>query len=269
MKKILIGILILGSALVVSGCTDKSSQNSTASTKTEQAVVQGNSSDNINSTDTNNQSDTSKPNNKDDQNKNDSTSKENLEKNNSTNKDSEKTSETKKVSDITKDKETTVKPATKPTKKEAEVAKKTSTPSKNEVVKDRVTQNNDKSSNDAMAKYYGTWRIEKVIGYTALTTAGTEPLNKTLVLSKNKYTNNSFGFTIDKPKYLIAKVSEKAFCTGYKMNSLKGTGLKEGTITALDITSSTNPNSDFDELYIQDGYLVYLQDGVFFKCVKQ
>jgi len=253
MKKLLIGILILGSTLVVSGCADKSSQNSAANNQTEQAVVQDNSPSNNDNADINKQTDTTKTN----------------DKNNSTNKDSVKTSENQKESDITKDKETTVKPATKPTKKEAEIAKQTSTPSKNEVVKDRVTQNKDESSKDAMAKYYGTWRIEKVIGYTSLTTADTKPLNKTIVLSKDKYTNNSFGFTIDEPKYLIAKVPEKAFCNGYKMDSLKGTGLKGNTITALDITSSTNPNSDFDELYIQDGYLVYLQDGVFFKCVKQ
>lgn len=256
MKKLLIGILILGSTLVVSGCADKSSQDSTANTQTEQAAVQDNSSSSTDNTDINKQTDTTKSNDKEN-------------KDNSTNKDSVKTSENQKDSDITKDKETTVKPATKPTKKEAEIAKQTSTPSKNEVVKDRVTQNKDESSKDAMAKYYGTWRIEKVIGYTELTTADTKPLNKTIVLSKDKYTNNSFGFTIDEPKYLIAKVPAKAFCNGYKMDSLKGTGLKGDTVTALDITSSTNPNSDFDELYIQDGYLVYLQDGVFFKCVKQ
>lgn len=290
MKKLLIGILILGSALIVSGCADKPSQTSAANTQTEQTAVQDNLSNNTDNADTNNQPDTSKSNvskaddsktngkedkiksdlnSGEEKQKNDSIDKETSTKDDSSNKNSTKTSETKTVSDSTKDKKTTVKPATKPTKKEAEVAKKTSTPSKNEVVKDRVTQNKIESSNDTMAKYYGTWRIDEVIGYTKITTADTRPLNKTLVLSKNKYTNNSFGFTIENPKYLIAKIPEKTFCNGYKLDSLKGTGLKGDTITALDITSSTNPNSDFDELYIQDGYLVYLQDGVFFKCVRQ
>ena len=185
----------------------------------------------------------------------------------STSKDLVKSTLTNPSSNVNK--ETTVKPTTKPTKKEIEIAKKTNTPSKNNAVKDRVTQNNKASSVDEMQDYYGTWVISEVIGYTRISADDKSPLNKTLVLSKNSYTNNSFGFTIENPRYLIANISKDSFCNSYRLDSLKGTGLTGNTIKALDINSSTNPNSDFDELYIQNGSLIYLQDGVFFRCVKQ
>ena len=350
MNKLIIGVLILGSMLTVSGCASKSSDVASNNAQIEQYQIKDDSSNsNINDNANNSTTDNEKQNNKADTSKSDDSeknnsksdnsksndSKDNIEKdqpkNNSNDKKSQddssinnknktdncedntttsnsakketisnndineekstddtsskksytnsskntdsisssSTTSNSNTSNLSNDKKTTVKPTTKATKEQAEIAKKNSTPSKNKVVKDRVTQNNKQSSTDDMQDYYGTWVISEVIGYTRISTNNTSPLNKTLVLGKNSYTNNSFNFTIENPKYLITNISKTSFCNGYKLNSLQGTGLSGDTITALDINSSTNPNSDFDELYIQNGYLVYLQDGVFFKCVKQ
>lgn len=241
MKKLLIGILILGSMFTVAGCGKDSSQNTAANNQTEQSTVQQDSSSN-----------------QTDENKNDNKAVEN--------KENAKSTDENKNSKTTKD--------TIAAKKEAKSTKTTKTPSKNTIVETRVkdkvkeTKQKPKVTDNSISKYYGTWRIEKVIGETKINSNNRAPLGKTLVIGKNSYSNNAFDIKIENPKYLIAKISEKDFCRGYNMNSLEGTGLNEGTITALDITSDSNPNSDFDELYIQDGYLVYLQDGVFFKCVR-
>ncbi len=259
MKKLVIGLLILGNIFIVSGCdtnSNQSAQNNTTTQTTQEA------SQNNNQTVADENKSNDKTSNKEEINK-DKVSTDSNKSNNSSN---ESTDKIKKDNNSKNTSSNSNKVASTETTKQAHK----NTPSNNKTVENRVKEKtkNNESTQDAMTPYYGTWSIDKVIGHTLYSTNNTSPLNKTLVISKNKYVNNAFNVEIDKPKYLITKLSEKDFCKGYKMESLKGTGLNEGPITALDITSSTNPNSDFDELYIQNGYLVYLQDGVFFKCSK-
>ena len=246
MKKLLIGIIILGNIFTFAGCGNNSSKNIEANSQPQQSTTQQDSSTSgIDKNKTDNE--VVKPNDAD------------LNKDTIENKDSKSTKDTK---------DTAV------SKKEINDTKITKTPSKNTIVenrvKDKVKEHNQKPiiKNNSISKYYGTWRIEKVIGQTKVNSNNKSPLGKTLVIGKNLYSNNSFNIQIENPKYLITKISEKDFCRGYNINSLKGTGLNEGTVTALDITSDSNPNSEFDELYIQDGYLIYLQEGVFFKCTR-
>lgn len=267
MKKILIGLLIIGNIFVVSGCgNNNATSNSNSASEETQQVSDSNNNNSISS----NQLDTSKdkPDNKDLENKSNVNS--DSKTTDLNNKDVDYKKDTSKTNN-TKDSTLTSNNSHNNSQNKQTQTKTTNTPSSNNIVEDRVKENtkNNESDKDSMAKYYGTWRIDKVIGHTNLSTDNKTPLNKTLVITKDKYINNAFNIEIDNPKYLIATVSAKEFCKGYNMTSLKGTGLNEGSITALDITSSTNPNSDFDELYIQDGYLVYLQDGVFFKCTNQ
>ncbi|MDO5039799.1 hypothetical protein [Clostridium sp.] len=279
MKKILIGLLILGNVFVVSGC-NKGSNQLNQNNSTTQVEEESPKSDNQTVVDESKPDD--KTTNKEESNKHESINKDSIndksetDLNNSndtsttTNEKNTENNESKnnKLNNNTSNKETNDKLTS---KKESVKQDHKNTPSDNKVVENRVKEKtkNNESTQDTMSPYYGTWSIDKVIGHTLYSTNNTSPLNKTLVISKNKYVNNAFNVKIDKPKYLITKLSEKDFCRGYKMDSLKGTGLNEGPITALDITSSTDPNSDFDELYIQNGYLIYLQDGVFFKCSKR
>ncbi|WP_194190132.1 hypothetical protein [Clostridium chrysemydis] len=143
---------------------------------------------------------------------------------------------------------------------------KTNAPSKDN--SSSANKDNESDTNSNVSKYFGTWKISKVIGKTAISTNNEAPVGKTLVLGKDSYKNNATGITIDKPSYLESSLKSTAFAKGFNMKDLNGTGLKGDIINVIDITSSTNPNSAFDEILIQDGYIVYLQDGVFFKCTK-
>lgn len=262
MKKTLIGLLIASCFVVLAGCSDNS--NSSASTSNPQPQVEATkTSDNVSkNTEAKEQ-----------------TNKEDLSKD--TNKTSDKSSTESSDTNIKQDnKEDSVKANTTVKKESSESIKKKDvhikntekpmiTPSNNLVVEKRVKNNDTSSDSTEISKYYGTWKIAELIGRTPLNTGSTVPLNKTITISKDNYVNNSFGVNIKNPIYNIAKVSESDFCRGFKMESLKGTGLKSGTVTALDVSSPNKNNPQFDEIYLQDGYIVYLEGGMFFKCIKE
>lgn len=262
MKKTLIGLLIASCFVVLAGCSDNS--NSSASTSNPQPQVEATkTSDNVSkNTEAKEQ-----------------TNKEDVSKD--TNKTSDKSSTENSDTNIKQDnKEDSVKANTTIKKESSESIKKKDvhikntekpmiTPSNNLVVEKRVKNNDTSSDSTEISKYYGTWKIAELIGRTPLNTGSTVPLNKTITISKDNYVNNSFGVNIKNPIYNIAKVSESDFCRGFKMESLKGTGLKSGTVTALDVSSPNKNNPQFDEIYLQDGYIVYLEGGMFFKCVKE
>lgn len=279
MKKFLIGLLILGNVFVVSGCNKGSNQpdQNNSTTQVEEESPKSDNQTVIDESKPNDKTTSKEESNKDKSIKKDSISDKSSTDLNNSNDTSTTTNEKNtennesKSSELNNNKTSNKETNDKLTSKEPVKQDHKNTPSNNKVVENRVKEKtkNNESTQDTMSPYYGTWSIDEVIGHTLYSTNNTSPLNKTLVISKNKYVNNAFNVKIDKPKYLITKLSEKDFCRGYKMESLKGTGLNEGPITTLDITSSTDPNSDFDELYIQNGYLVYLQDGVFFKCSKR
>lgn len=262
MKKTLIGLLIASCFVVLAGCSDNS--NSSASTSNPQPQVEATkTSDNVSkNTEAKEQ-----------------TNKEDLSKD--TNKTSDKSSTESSDTNIKQDnKEDSVKANTTVKKESSESIKKKDvhikntekpmiTPSNNLVVEKRVKNNDTSSDSTEISKYYGTWKIAELIGRTPLNTGSTVPLNKTITISKDNYVNNSFGVNIKNPIYNIAKVSESDFCRGFKMESLKGTGLDSGTVTALDVSSPNKNNPQFDEIYLQDGYIVYLEGGMFFKCIKE
>lgn len=262
MKKTLIGLLIASCFVVLAGCSDNS--NSSASTSNPQPQVEATkTSDNVSkNTEAKEQ-----------------TNKEDLSKD--TNKTSDKSSTESSDTNIKQDnKEDSVKANTTVKKESSESIKKKDvhikntekpmiTPSNNLVVEKRVKNNDTSSDSSEISKYYGTWKIAELIGRTPLNTGSTVPLNKTITISKDNYVNNSFGVNIKNPIYNIAKVSESDFCRGFKMESLKGTGLDSGTVTALDVSSPNKNNPQFDEIYLQDGYIVYLEGGMFFKCIKE
>ncbi|AQM59525.1 hypothetical protein [Clostridium baratii] len=262
MKKTLIGLLIASCFVVLAGCSDNS--NSSASTSNPQPQVEAtktsdNTSKNTEAKEQTNKEDVSKD----------------------TNKISDKSSTESSDTNIKQDnKEDSVKANTTVKKESPESIKKKDvhikntekpmiTPSNNLVVEKRVKNNDTSSDSTEISKYYGTWKISELIGRTPLNTGSTVPLNKTITISKYNYVNNSFGVNIKNPIYNIAKVSESDFCRGFKMESLKGTGLDSGTVTALDISSPNKNNPQFDEIYLQDGYIVYLEGGMFFKCIKE
>ncbi|WP_338586988.1 hypothetical protein QIT93_00635 [Clostridium baratii] len=262
MKKTLIGLLIASCFVVLAGCSDNS--NSSASTSNPQPQVEATkTSDNVSkNTEAKEQ-----------------TNKEDVSKD--TNKTSDKSSTGSSDTNIKQDnKEDSVKANTTVKKESPESIKKKDvhikntekpmiTPSNNLVVEKRVKNNDTSSDSTEISKYYGTWKIAELIGRTPLNTGSTVPLNKTITISKDNYVNNSFGVNIKNPIYNIAKVSESDFCRGFKMESLKGTGLDSGTVTALDVSSPNKNNPQFDEIYLQDGYIVYLEGGMFFKCIKE
>lgn len=262
MKKTLIGLLIASCFVVLAGCSDNS--NSSASTSNPQPQVEATkTSDNVSkNTEAKEQ-----------------TNKEDVSKD--TNKTSDKSSTESSDTNIKQDnKEDSVKANTTVKKESPESIKKKDvhikntekpmiTPSNNLVVEKRVKNNDTSSDSTEISKYYGTWKIAELIGRTPLNTGSTVPLNKTITISKDNYVNNSFGVNIKNPIYNIAKVSESDFCRGFKMESLKGTGLDSGTVTALDVSSPNKNNPQFDEIYLQDGYIVYLEGGMFFKCIKE
>ncbi|GAA0860396.1 hypothetical protein GCM10008916_26680 [Clostridium nitritogenes] len=262
MKKTLIGLLIASCFVVLAGCSDNS--NSSASTSNPQPQVEAtktsdNASKNTEAKEQTNKEDVSKD----------------------TNKTSDKSSTESSDTNIKQDnKEDSVKANTTVKKESPESIKKKDvhikntekpmiTPSNNLVVEKRVKNNDTSSDSTEISKYYGTWKIAELIGRTPLNTGSTVPLNKTITISKDNYVNNSFGVNIKNPIYNIAKVSESDFCRGFKMKSLKGTGLDSGTVTALDVSSPNKNNPQFDEIYLQDGYIVYLEGGMFFKCIKE
>ncbi|WP_338597281.1 hypothetical protein [Clostridium baratii] len=262
MKKTLIGLLIASCFVVLAGCSDNS--NSSASTSNPQPQVEAtktsdNASKNTEAKEQTNKEDVSKD----------------------TNKTSDKSSTESSDTNIKQDnKEDSVKANTTVKKESPESIKKKDvhikntekpmiTPSNNLVVEKRVKNNDTSSDSTEISKYYGTWKIAELIGRTPLNTGSTVPLNKTITISKDNYVNNSFGVNIKNPIYNIAKVSESDFCRGFKMESLKGTGLDSGTVTALDVSSPNKNNPQFDEIYLQDGYIVYLEGGMFFKCIKE
>ena len=157
------------------------------------------------------------------------------------------------------------------TKKDTETKSSSTTENSSSKDKNNTPSKDNESemdTNSTVSKYFGTWKISKVIGKTAISTNNEAPVGKTLVLGKDSYKNNATGITINKPSYLESTLKSTAFAKGFNMKDLNGTGLKGDIINVIDITSSTNPNSAFDEILIQDGYIVYLQDGVFFKCTK-
>ena len=250
MKKILIGMLIASSLVVLAGCGDASNQAASTEPKTTQteqvkAPAESPKTDSKDNTVSKSNEDTNKDK------TSDSTKKDS---NDNIKKDSDKTSnEDAKAKDV----------HIKDTKKAV------STPSNNLVVEKRVKSKTTSSNLDKVSAYYGTWKISEVIGSTPLNTNSTAPLNKTINISKDSYSNNSFGVNIKKPIYNIAKVSSEDFCRGFKMSSLKGTGLNNGPVTALDISSPDKNNPQFDEVYLQDGSIIYLEGGMFFKCVKE
>lgn len=265
MKKTLIGLLI-ASCFVLAGCSDNSS--SSASTSTPQPQVEAtktsnNASKNTEAKEQTNKEDVSKDTNK--------TSDKSSTENSNTNMKQDNKEDSVKANTTVK-KETPKESYESIKKKDVHIKnteKPMITPSNNLVVEKRVKNNDTSSDTTEVSKYYGTWKIAELIGRTPLNTGSTVPLNKTITISKDNYVNNSFGVKIKNPIYNIAKVSEPDFCRGFKMQSLKGTGLKSGTVTAIDVSSPDKNNPQFDEIYLQDGYIVYLEGGMFFKCIKE
>ena len=264
MKKTLIGLLIASCFVVLAGCSDNS--NSSASTSTpkpqvEMAKTSDNTSKDTVAKEQNNKEDIAKDTNK--------TSNNASANNSNTNTDNK---EDAVKENTTAKKENSKEDAQSIKKKDVHIKnteKPMITPSNNLVVEKRVKNNDTSSDSTEISKYYGTWKIAELIGRTPLNTGSTVPLNKTITISKDNYVNNSFGVNIKNPIYNIAKVSEPDFCRGFKMESLKGTGLKSGTVTALDVSSPNKNNPQFDEIYLQDGYIIYLEGGMFFKCIKE
>lgn len=262
MKKTLIGLLIASCFVVLAGCGDNSS--SSASTSTPQPQVEATKTTDNASKNTEAKEQTNKENVSKDTNK-------------TPDKSSTESSDTKVKQDNKKDSvkaNTTVKKESSESIKKKDVHIKNTkkpmiTPSNNLVVEKRVKNNDTSSDSTEVSKYYGTWKITELIGRTPINTDSTVPLNKTITISKDSYVNNSFGVNIKNPIYNVAKVSESDFCRGFKMESLKGTGLKSGTVTAIDVSSPNKNNPQFDEIYLQDGYIVYLEGGMFFKCIKE
>lgn len=262
MKKTLIGLLIASCFVVLAGCSDNS--NSSASTSTPQTQVEmaktsDNASKNTIAKEQTNKEDVSKDTNKTSDKSSTENSDTNIKQDNKEDSVKANTTIKKESSESIKKKDVHIKNTEKPM----------ITPSNNLVVEKRVKNNDTSSDSTEISKYYGTWKIAELIGRTPLNTGSTVPLNKTITISKDNYVNNSFGVNIKNPIYNIAKVSESDFCRGFKMESLKGTGLKSGTVTALDVSSPNKNNPQFDEIYLQDGYIVYLEGGMFFKCVKE
>lgn len=261
MKKTLIGLLI-ASCFVLAGCSDNSS--SSASTSIPQPQVEAtktsdNASKNTEAKEQTNKEDVSKDTNKTSDKSSTENSNTNIKQDNKDDSVKANTTVKKESSESIKKKDVHIKNTEKPM----------ITPSNNLVVEKRVKNNDTSSDSTEISKYYGTWKIAELIGRTPLNTGSTVPLNKTITISKDNYVNNSFGVNIKNPIYNIAKVSESDFCRGFKMESLKGTGLKSGTVTALDVSSPNKNNPQFDEIYLQDGYIVYLEGGMFFKCIKE
>lgn len=262
MKKTLIGLLIASCFVVLAGCSDNS--NSSASTSNPQPQVEAtktsdNVSKNTEAKEQTNKEDVSKDTNKTSDKSSTESSDTNIKQDNKEDSVKANTTIKKESSESIKKKDVHIKNTEKPM----------ITPSNNLVVEKRVKNNDTSSDSTEISKYYGTWKIAELIGRTPLNTGSTVPLNKTITISKDNYVNNSFGVNIKNPIYNIAKVSESDFCRGFKMESLKGTGLKSGTVTALDVSSPNKNNPQFDEIYLQDGYIVYLEGGMFFKCVKE
>ncbi|MDY3207811.1 hypothetical protein [Clostridium baratii] len=262
MKKTLIGLLIASCFVVLAGCSDTS--NSSASTSNPQPQVEAtktsdNASKNTEAKEQTNKEDVSKDTNKTSDESSTESSDTNIKQDNKEDSVKANTTVKKESSESIKKKDVHIKNTEKPM----------ITPSNNLVVEKRVKNNDTSSDSTEISKYYGTWKIAELIGRTPLNTGSTVPLNKTITISKDNYVNNSFGVNIKNPIYNIAKVSESDFCRGFKMESLKGTGLDSGTVTALDVSSPNKNNPQFDEIYLQDGYIVYLEGGMFFKCIKE
>ncbi|WP_338627034.1 hypothetical protein QJR52_15125 [Clostridium baratii] len=262
MKKTLIGLLIASCFVVLAGCSDNS--NSSASTSNPQPQVEAtktsdNASKNTEAKEQTNKEDLSKDTNKTSDKSSTESSDTNIKQDNKEDSVKANTTVKKESSESIKKKDVHIKNTEKPM----------ITPSNNLVVEKRVKNNDTSSDSSEISKYYGTWKIAELIGRTPLNTGSTVPLNKTITISKDSYVNNSFGVNIKNPIYNIAKVSESDFCRGFKMESLKGTGLDSGTVTALDVSSPNKNNPQFDEIYLQDGYIVYLEGGMFFKCIKE
>ena len=262
MKKTLIGLLIASCFVVLAGCSDNS--NSSASTSNPQPQVEAtktsdNASKNTEAKEQTNKEDLSKDTNKTSDKSSTESSDTNIKQDNKEDSVKANTTVKKESSESIKKKDVHIKNTEKPM----------ITPSNNLVVEKRVKNNDTSSDSTEISKYYGTWKIAELIGRTPLNTGSTVPLNKTITISKDNYVNNSFGVNIKNPIYNIAKVSESDFCRGFKMESLKGTGLDSGTVTALDVSSPNKNNPQFDEIYLQDGYIVYLEGGMFFKCIKE
>lgn len=262
MKKTLIGLLIASCFVVLAGCSDNS--NSSASTSNPQPQVEAtktsdNASKNTEAKEQTNKEDVSKDTNKISDKSSTESSDTNMKQDNKEDSVKANTTVKKESSESIKKKDVHIKNTEKPM----------ITPSNNLVVEKRVKNNDTSSDSTEISKYYGTWKIAELIGRTPLNTGSTVPLNKTITISKDNYVNNSFGVNIKNPIYNIAKVSESDFCRGFKMESLKGTGLDSGTVTALDVSSPNKNNPQFDEIYLQDGYIVYLEGGMFFKCIKE
>lgn len=262
MKKTLIGLLIASCFVVLAGCSDNS--NSSASTSNPQPQVEAtktsdNVSKNTEAKEQTNKEDVSKDTNKTSDKSSTESSDTNIKQDNKEDSVKANTTVKKESSESIKKKDVHIKNTEKPM----------ITPSNNLLVEKRVKNNDTSSDSTEISKYYGTWKIAELIGRTPLNTGSTVPLNKTITISKDNYVNNSFGVNIKNPIYNIAKVSESDFCRGFKMESLKGTGLDSGTVTALDVSSPNKNNPQFDEIYLQDGYIVYLEGGMFFKCIKE
>ena len=262
MKKTLIGLLIASCFVVLAGCSDNS--NSSASTSNPQPQVEAtktsdNASKNTEAKEQTNKEDVSKDTNKTSDKSSTESSDTNIKQDNKEDSVKANTTVKKESSESIKKKDVHIKNTEKPM----------ITPSNNLVVEKRVKNNDTSSDSTEISKYYGTWKIAELIGRTPLNTGSTVPLNKTITISKDNYVNNSFGVNIKNPIYNIAKVSESDFCRGFKMESLKGTGLDSGTVTSLDVSSPNKNNPQFDEIYLQDGYIVYLEGGMFFKCIKE
>ncbi|WP_338631040.1 hypothetical protein [Clostridium baratii] len=262
MKKTLIGLLIASCFVVLAGCSDNS--NSSASTSNPQPQVEAtktsdNVSKNTEAKEQTNKEDVSKDTNKTSDKSSTESSDTNIKQDNKEDSVKANTTVKKESSESIKKKDVHIKNTEKPM----------ITPSNNLVVEKRVKNNDTSSDSTEISKYYGTWKIAELIGRTPLNTGSTVPLNKTITISKDNYVNNSFGVNIKNPIYNIAKVSESDFCRGFKMEFLKGTGLDSGTVTALDVSSPNKNNPQFDEIYLQDGYIVYLEGGMFFKCIKE
>lgn len=266
MKKTLIGLLIASCFVVLAGCSDNSSSSastSNAQQQVEMAKTSDNASKNTEAKEQTSKEDVSKDTNK-------TSDKSSTENSNTNMKQDNKENSVKANTTVKKD---SSKESSESIKKKDVHIKNTEkpmiTPSNNLIVEKRVKNNDTSSDSTEISKYYGTWKIAELIGRTPLNTGSTVPLNKTITISKDNYVNNSFGVNIKNPIYNIAKVSEEDFCRGFKMESLKGTGLKSGTVTALDVSSPNKNNPQFDEIYLQDGYIIYLEGGMFFKCIKK
>lgn len=108
--------------------------------------------------------------------------------------------------------------------------------------------------------YYGRWVVDKVAGYTPITTGEEELLNK-----KASYAKDEASFddqTWDQPVYQSVKITKDDFLDGYRVE-LTDLGIDADEIESVDIDGADiGPGGSF---FVKDkDTLLILWDGVFF-----